>query len=109
MEFTTPSPETARSRRTLRAYWRTNLIIMAVLLSLWAFFGLGCGILWADWLNQFDLPGSGYPLGFWFAQQGSIIVFVFLILTYALIMNRVDRRHLAELHAPASPSEEEQA
>ncbi len=83
----------------LEKYWRTNLLIMTVLLALWAFVGLGCGILWADWLNQFELPGTGYPLGFWFAQQGSILVFVLLILAYALIMNRVDQHHIEELHA----------
>ncbi len=69
---------------------------MSILLLIWAFAGLGCGILFADTLNQYYLPGTGYPLGFWFAQQGSIIVFVFLILIYALTMNRLDRTHMAE-------------
>ena len=73
---------------------------MGILLCVWAFAGLGCGILWADWLNQWNLFGTGYPLGFWFAQQGSIIVFVLLILVYCLLMNRLDHRlkeSLAEL------------
>ena len=70
---------------------------MAVLLSVWAFVGLGCGVLWADWLNRFKLPGTGFPLGFWFAQQGSIIVFVLLTLVYCLLLNRLDRRHHQEL------------
>ncbi|HUF74744.1 MAG TPA: DUF4212 domain-containing protein, partial [Longimicrobiales bacterium] len=48
-------------------YWRSNLRIMAVLLCVWAFVSLGCGVLFADWLNRFRLPGTGYPLGFWFA------------------------------------------
>jgi putative solute:sodium symporter small subunit len=64
---------------------------MAVLVSIWAFAGLGCGVLWADWLNQFRL--GGFPLGFWFAQQGAILVFVALILVYALAMTWLDRRH----------------
>lgn len=81
----------------LRRYWRTNLLVMAVLLVIWALVGLGCGVLWADRLNEFRLPGTGYPLGFWFAQQGSIAAFVLLVLAYCLIMNRVDRRHHAEL------------
>lgn len=84
-------------RRCLRRYWRTNLVVMAVLLVVWAIVGLGCGVLWADRLNEFRLPGTGYPLGFWFAQQGSIAAFVLLVLAYCLIMNRVDRRHHAEL------------
>ena len=68
---------------------------MAVLLVLWAAVGLGCGVLFADWLNQFQL--GGFPLGFWFAQQGSIVTFVALILVYALLLNRLERRHRAEL------------
>jgi putative solute:sodium symporter small subunit len=72
---------------------------MAGLLVVWAFVSFGCGILWADWLNQFRLPGTGYPLGFWFAQQGSIAVFVVCILVYCIAMNRLDARHHAELEA----------
>ena len=63
---------------------------------LWAAAGLGCGILFADKLNEYTLPGTGYPLGFWFAQQGSIIVFVILVLVYALAMNRLDRLHMKQ-------------
>ena len=43
---------------------------MTTLLFLWFFFSLGCGILWVEYLNQFHLPGTGFKLGFWFAQQG---------------------------------------
>jgi len=63
-----------------------------LLLLLWAVVGLGCGILWADFLDQWNLFGTGYPLGFWFAQQGSILGFVLLVLVYAVGMNRLDRR-----------------
>ncbi len=91
------TPRADAERRCLRRYWRTNLVVMAVLLVVWAIVGLGCGVLWADRLNEFRLPGTGYPLGFWFAQQGSIAAFVLLVLAYCLIMNRVDRRHHAEL------------
>ncbi len=70
---------------------------VAGLLLVWAFVGLGCGVLFADWLNQFHL--GGFPLGFWFAQQGSILVFVLLILVYALAMRALDRRHHEELEA----------
>jgi putative solute:sodium symporter small subunit len=62
----------------------------------WAFAGLGCGILFADWLNRFNLPFTGFPLGFWFAQQGSIVVFVLCILIYCLAMNRLDAKHHRE-------------
>jgi len=81
----------------LSRYWRTNLIIMLSLLCIWAGVSFGCGILLADWLNQFRLPYTGFPLGFWFAQQGSIVVFVLCILVYCLLMNRLDRRHHEEL------------
>ena len=76
-------------------YWRANLRMMAVLLLLWAVVGLGFGVLLADTLNQYRL--GGFPLGFWFAQQGSILGFVLLILVYALYMNRLDARHHREL------------
>jgi len=79
--------------KILRSYWRQNLTLVGFLLSIWAFAGLGCGVVFADTLNSYYLPGTGYPLGFWFAQQGSIIVFVFLILAYALGMNVIDRKH----------------
>ncbi len=65
---------------------------MAILLVVWAIAGLGCGVLFADTLNRFRL--GGFPLGFWFAQQGSILIFVLLILVYGLLLNRLDaERH----------------
>ena len=88
-----------RVRDALDRYWRSNLRVMASLLFVWAFVSFGCGILWADWLNQFYLPFTGFPLGFWFAQQGSIAVFVICILVYCLAMNRLDLRHHVELEA----------
>jgi putative solute:sodium symporter small subunit len=88
-----------RIEKALERYWRSNLRVMAVLLAVWAGVSFGCGIVFADWLNQFRLPGTGFPLGFWFAQQGSIVVFVLCILAYCLAMNRLDRRHHEELEA----------
>tara|TARA_Y100000780_G_C13525807_1_gene355689 strand:- start:33 stop:326 length:294 start_codon:yes stop_codon:yes gene_type:complete len=79
----------------MQGYWRKNVTIMIVLLAIWAFVGLGCGVLFADWLNQFQL--GGFPLGFWFAQQGSIIVFIILILIYAILLNRLDNEYAGEL------------
>jgi putative solute:sodium symporter small subunit len=83
------------------AWWRANLILVSILLAVWLVVSLGCGVWWADTLNQWMLPGTAYPLGFWFAQQGGIVVFVLLILVYATVMNRLDRRHAVALKAEA--------
>ncbi len=87
----------AAKEELLKRYWRANIRITLSLLAIWAAAGLGCGVLLADWLNQYKLPGTGFPLGFWFAQQGSIIVFVILILVYCMLLNRLDARHHAQL------------
>jgi putative solute:sodium symporter small subunit len=76
-------------------YWRRNVRLMAVLLVVWAAAGLGCGVLLADRLNEYRI--GGFRLGFWFAQQGSIIVFVLLTLLYPLVLNRLDARHREDL------------
>jgi putative solute:sodium symporter small subunit len=81
----------------IQVYWRRNVRIMASLIAVWAVVGLGAGVLFADFLNAYTLPGTGFPLGFWFAHQGSIISFVILILVYCLLMNRLDDRHHQEL------------
>ena len=97
-ETSTPAAAPERSEAeaaALKRYWRANVTIMTVLLAIWAFVGLGCGILWADKLNAFQL--GGYPLGFWFAQQGSIMTFVVIILTYCILLNRLDNKHHEEL------------
>ena len=78
--------ETAQSR----AYWRANLRLLAVLMAIWFAVSFGCGILLRDWLDQFML--GGYPLGFWFAQQGSIYVFIALIFYYSHAMRRLERQ-----------------
>lgn len=75
--------------RDRHAYWRTNLRIIVWCLVVWALVSLGAGIIFAPWLNQIQL--GGYPLGFWFAQQGAIYVFIALIFFYAWRMNKVDR------------------
>jgi len=84
------TPEQQRHHEAVARYWRINLLVMGVLLLIWFSVGLGCGVLLADWLNQFS--PFGVPLGFWFAQQGSIATFVVLIFVYAIVMNRLDRR-----------------
>lgn len=76
--------------RSRAAYWRANLRLLALLLAVWFVGSFGMGILWADALNAVRLPGSGFRLGFWFAQQGSIYLFVVLIFVYVVAMNRLD-------------------
>ena len=71
-------------------YWRQNLIYLAILLAIWFIVSYGAGILFVDWLDQFRL--GGFKLGFWFAQQGSIYVFVILIFVYVYLMNRLDKK-----------------
>lgn len=92
-----PDLHDTRVHEALERYWRSNLRIMAILLTVWASVSFGCGILFADWLNQFYLPFTGFPLGFWFAQQGSIATFVVCIFVYCVVMNRLDKRHHQDL------------
>ena len=72
-------------------YWRTNLRILAILLSVWFGVSFGLGLLLVEPLNRIHV--AGFPLGFWFSQQGSIYVFIVLILVYARWMDRIDREH----------------
>ena len=72
-------------------YWRRNLRYLAILLSIWFLVSYGAGILFVEALDRIRIPGTGFPLGFWFAQQGSIYTFVVLIFVYVFLMNRLDR------------------
>lgn len=83
------SSEQAKTR-----YWRQNLKWLGILLSIWFVVSYGCGILFVDFLDRYNLPGTNLKLGFWFAQQGSIYVFVILIAIYAQVMNRLDKELL---------------
>ncbi|MDH3246854.1 MAG: DUF4212 domain-containing protein [Saprospiraceae bacterium] len=74
-----------------KTYWRTNLKYLFVLLLIWFVASYGAGILFADTLNEIRL--GGFKLGFWFAQQGAIYVFLLLIFIYVILMNRLDRKH----------------
>ena len=71
-------------------YWTANLKLVASLLLIWFFVSFGCGILFADYLDQFTF--FGFKLGFWFAQQGSIYVFVILIFIYIHKMQKLDQK-----------------
>ena len=77
--------------KDLHKYWRDNLRIVAVLLTIWLVVAYGCSILFIEQLNQIRIGNVG--LGFWFAQQGSIFVFIALVLVYALWMDRLDRKY----------------
>ena len=72
-------------------YWNKNLKYLRYLLFVWFIVSFGAGILFKDFLNSFYL--GGFPLGFWFAQQGSVYVFVILIFIYVYLMNRLDKSH----------------
>ena len=71
-------------------YWKSNLKIVFSLLIIWFVSSFGFGLLFSDYLDQFQL--GGFKLGFWFAQQGSIYVFVVLIFLYVWLMKRLDKR-----------------
>ena len=73
----------------MQQYWRKNLRYMIMLLSIWAFVSYACGILLVQYLNEFRI--GGFPLGFWFSQQGSIYVFVVLIFVYYFLMQKLDK------------------
>jgi putative solute:sodium symporter small subunit len=82
---------TVHNTKELQAYWKENLTIIAVLLSIWFFVSYVCGILIANQLDAFRI--GGFPLGFWFANQGSIITFVILIVIYVWLMDRLDIKY----------------
>ena len=71
-------------------YWKRNLLYLLILLSIWFTISFPVSILFMDQLNTIRL--GGFKLGFWFAQQGSIYIFVILIFVYVWLMNRLDRK-----------------
>jgi len=73
------------------AYWKENIRYLVLLLTIWFLASFGAGILFKETLNQFRL--GGFKLGFWFAQQGSIYVFVILIFVYVFLMNKLDKKY----------------
>ena len=83
-----PPPNTLSPEKA-KAYWRRNVTIIAILLTIWALVSYGAAILMANVL--YGLRIGQLPMSFWFAQQGSIITFVILIFAYCLIMDRVDK------------------
>lgn len=81
-----------------REYWRANIRLLMILLSIWFFISYLCGIVLADWLDNIRI--GGFKLGFWIAQQGSIYVFIVLILVYVKAMDKLDNQY--RKHHPSS-------
>ena len=75
---------------TESAYWRANIRLLTILMSIWFIVSFGAGILFRPFLDQFSI--GGYPLGFWFTQQGSIYVFIGLIVIYVRKMRKIEHR-----------------
>lgn len=88
----------ASTSRSRQQYWRANLKILLLLLSVWFGASFGLSILAVDVLDQIKF--AGFPLGFWMAQQGSIVVFLIIILVYTFCMNRLDKAYGVEEKGP---------
>ncbi len=73
------------------SYWPATLRLLGIILAVWAFVAFGASIVLAEQLNKIKL--GGYPLGFWFAQQGSIYIFIALIFIYTRVMGKIDRKY----------------
>ena len=79
-----------RSKDNSEKYWKINIKYVKILLTIWFAFSFLFGIILKDFLNEFSI--AGFKLGFWFAQQGSIYVFVILIFVYVKLMNNLDKK-----------------
>lgn len=75
--------------KNLSAYWSKNKKYLLILLIVWFIASFGCGILFVDELNEIKV--GGFKLGFWFAQQGSILIFLAIIFIYVRLMNKLDK------------------
>lgn len=84
-----------QTQKGVQRYWRNNIRIIALLLTLWFLVSFVLAILLVEPLNQFKL--AGFPLGFWIGQQGAIYIFILIVLAYCLLMEYGDRKfHLEE-------------
>ncbi|MCB1649275.1 MAG: DUF4212 domain-containing protein [Gammaproteobacteria bacterium] len=93
------------SDKNAHAYWRANVRIVLTLLLVWFFISFVCGILLADFLDQFRI--GGFKLGFWMAQQGSIYGFIVLIYVYIRQMDKLDRKFDLDHRASSQPSRDD--
>ncbi len=78
-------------KEELQAYWKQNVIYIAILLAIWFAVSYLCGIIFVDQLDKIKI--FGFPLGFWFANQGAEVTFCLLIIIYVWLMNRLDRKY----------------
>ena len=78
------------NQQTATAYWKKNIKYVIILLIIWFLVSYGAGILFKDQLNKIKI--GGFKLGFWFAQQGAMYVFVILIFVYVRLMNKLDKK-----------------
>ncbi len=74
-----------------KAYWKDNIRYLFILLIVWFLVSFGAGIIFKNFLNEFKF--GGFKIGFWFAQQGSMYVFVMLIFIYVRLMNKLDKKY----------------
>jgi putative solute:sodium symporter small subunit len=79
------------SKEKMQAYWKKNIRKMTLLLAIWFLVSYVFGIFFVEQLNAIKI--AGFPLGFWFAQQGSVYVFVILIFVYVRMMNTLDKEY----------------
>ncbi|WNH09805.1 DUF4212 domain-containing protein [Thalassobellus suaedae] len=79
------------TKNKAKVYWKENIRYLLILLAIWFLVSYGAGILFKDTLNQIKI--GGFKLGFWFAQQGSMYVFVILIFVYVRLMNKLDKKY----------------
>ncbi len=89
--MTEETDKSGPSREDAKAYWRASVRLILVLLLIWFTVSFGFGILFREFLDQFHIGGA--PLGFWFAQQGAIYVFVALIFYYCRAMGKLERKY----------------
>lgn len=82
------------SQEKSNAYWQANIRLILTLMAIWFVVSFGAGILFVDALDTIKI--AGYPLGFWFAEQGSIFVFLALIIYYTYAMNKLDKKFNVE-------------
>lgn len=85
------APTDTRKPDHQSTYWKSNIQLLAMLLTIWFVVSFGAGILFVDVLNTISI--GGYPLGFWFAQQGSIFTFVVIIFFYVYRMDKIERSY----------------
>ena len=89
----TPTEDSAAEPLSRGGYWSKSLRVVYIVLSIWLFVSLGCGILFRKMLDAWLPNIGGAPFGFWMAQQGSIICFVFVLIAYAILMSKLDKKY----------------